>query len=206
MERQEIQFYKHKVNQYRGTPGQVGYGSTASQMTRLEMLVELLPVGKFSILDFGCGCGAFYGVARSYGIDVSRYIGIDAIEENIEDACSEFPEGDFRLLNWGDDCMPADTLTKESIDLVVFSGPFATTAPDVRSRYLKDFLEHTHYGMVGNFLTYNKRVEKYEDGCVLTSVKDVLDLIDTSVFKVVLRADYMPHDFTVSAVRWEPKS
>jgi SAM-dependent methyltransferase len=93
MEEHEVLFYKRLVREHRGTSRQVGAGSCQSQTIRFEVMIDVLDSllgpapGALSLLDFGCGKGdlASY-LARRGRLDMLRYTGIDAIEENVEDA------------------------------------------------------------------------------------------------------------------------
>ena len=147
-----------------------------------------------SILDFGCGKGDF-----KKNLYCKKYIGIDAIEENIEDAKANYSNTDFRLLNWnGED----DLLPDENIDLIIFSGAFATTNHDKKLKMFSKLLERANYGVVGNFLTENKKITDYKN-CILTKPIDIMDIIDTSQYAIQLKMDYLPHDFTIGALKWE---
>jgi len=153
-----------------------------------------------SILDFGCGKGDLVAYLKQYNIGAeSFYIGIDAMEENIEDA-QKFNKEDFRLLNWtGENNLLQEN---ETVDLILFSGSFATTEPHIRNKLFSKLLTIANIGVIGTFLTYNKIVPSYESGCVLTYPEEIFKLIDNSVFATQFKADYLPHDFTIGVIKW----
>lgn len=204
MKESEIEFYNKKVKNFRGTPAQVGYGSLQSQHIRFHYIRHELfkfikdTERKCSVLDFGCGTGYFYDQMKHF--EYINYTGIDAIKENIDDAIA----GDITRTNKFKHINADETFPYENYDFIVFSGPFSTTEPSEKIKLYETFLQKAKIGVIGNFIRYNSLVPKYEDGCYLTNPSEILRLIDPSEFKFNLIADYMPHDFTISAIRWEP--
>lgn len=203
MEQHEIDFYKRLVRDHRGSSRQVGAGSPASQEVRFEVMLDVLDsllgsaAGPLSLLDFGCGRGDLAAHLERHGrLESWSYSGIDAIEENVEDAralgC------DVRLARW-DGTGP---LAPEPFDVIVFSGAFATTTIERRLRIYRRLLEEARVGVVGNFLAFTPTVADYGDGMILMEPEQALAAIDRTRFRVQLRADYLRHDFTVGAVRW----
>ncbi len=200
MEAGEINFYKKLVQEHRGTSMQIGCSETG-QYKRFMALISVIKnmIGdkykELSILDFGCGKGDI----RKY-LECEKYIGVDAIEENIQDANEQYPYSDFRLLNWNgeDDLLPE----VGEIDLIIFSGAFATTNNDKKIKMFSKLLERANYGVVGNFLTENKKITDYKD-CILIKPIEIVRAIDTFLYGFQLKTDYLPHDFTIGVFKWE---
>lgn len=204
MEQHEIDFYKRLVRDHRGSSRQVGAGSSESQDVRFEVMLDVLDsllgkaAGPLSLLDFGCGRGDLAAYLERHGrLEGWSYSGIDAIEENVEDARAL--GHDVRLARW-DGTGP---LAPEPFDVVVFSGAFATTTIERRLRLFRRLLEEARVGVVGNFLAYTPTVADYGEGMILMEPEQALAAIDRTRFRVQLRADYLRHDFTVGAVRWQ---
>lgn len=206
MEDHEIAYYETLLHRHRGSPAQVGASSRASQEQRFTILLELLAgmvgadLGGLRLLDFGCGRGdlAVFLDGWRRPDDRPLYVGVDGMAENVEDA-RRAGDYDVRLLRWNGE----DRLVDEEVDLIVFSGAFATTPFERRRRMFRRLLELARLGVAGNFLTYNPRVEGYDEGCLLIDPEEVLSWIDRGRFRVCVRADYKPHDFTVAAIRWD---
>jgi SAM-dependent methyltransferase len=204
MQQHEIDFYRRLVREHRGTPRQVGAGSSASQSIRFDVMLEMLdsllgPAAEArSLLDFGCGRGDLARHLERRGrLDGLRYTGIDAIEENVADARAM--GYDARVLAWDG----VGALAPERFDLIVFSGAFATTSMQRRIRLYRGLLEQARIGVVGNFLTHTPTVADYGRDMILMDPAEALGAIDRTRFRVQLRADYLRHDFTIGAVRWD---
>jgi SAM-dependent methyltransferase len=203
MEEHEVLFYKRLVREHRGTSRQVGAGSCQSQTIRFEVMIDVLDSllgpapGALSLLDFGCGKGVLASyLARRGRLDMLRYTGIDAIEENVEDA--RLLGHEFRIARWDGE----GPLAPEPFDVIVFSGAFATTSMERRLWLYRRLLEEARVGVVGNFLARSPTVADYGEGMILMEPEQALAVIDRARFRVQLRADYLRHDFTVGAVRW----
>jgi SAM-dependent methyltransferase len=65
-----------------------------------EKICELLPDGKISILDAGCGNGYLVGVLKTAGHEV---VGIDVSSDGIEIAKKEYPDVQFETRSVYDD-------------------------------------------------------------------------------------------------------
>lgn len=210
MEEQEIQFYKKLAEENRGTPRQIGYGSAESQNMRFlqmfEVLYELMKsnardLSNPTFLDFGCGKADLYFFLEK-AFDNFTYIGVDAIVENVEDAKQAVPDSTIKLINWEGDGPILDEEADQTIDFVLFSGPFATTRPSLRNKILTQLIGRANIGIVGTFLRENASVDKYEEGCIFTNPCEIINLIDPAKFRYAIRAHYMPHDFTIGAAKW----
>ena len=204
MQDHEIAFYQRLARQHRGTSRQVGAWSGQSQTARFAVMFDVLDsllgdgLAGLSILDFGCGKGDLVAYLDRHGrLDTLRYIGIDGIEENVEDA-RRLGGYDFRLVRWNG----VGRVVDEPVDVIVFSGTFATTCIDRRLAMYGSLLAQARVGVVGNFLTSASGVKDYGEGMVLMDPEEALRVVDRAVFRVQIRADYLPHDFTVGAIRW----
>jgi SAM-dependent methyltransferase len=204
VEDREVDFYRRLAREHRGTSRQVGAWSARSQATRFDVILDVADsmlgerLAGLSVLDFGCGKGDLAAhLDRNGRLDTLRYIGIDAIEENVEDA-RKLGGHDFRLVRWNGEGRVVD----EPVDLIIFSGAFATTRMDRRLAMYGSLLGQARVGVIGNFLTSAPGVEDYGEEMLLMDPEEALRVVDRAVFRVQVRADYLPHDFTVGAIRW----
>jgi hypothetical protein len=156
MEDHEVAFYQGLARQHRGTSRQVGAWSEQSQTARFDVMFDVLD----SLL---CGKGDLVAYLDRHGrLDTLRYIGIDGIEENVEDA-RRLGGYDFRLVRWNG----VGRVVDEPVDVIVFSGTFATTCIDRRLAMYGSLLAQARVGVVGNFLTSTPGVKDYGEGMVL---------------------------------------
>lgn len=204
VEDHEVALYKRLVREHRGTPLQVGARSARSQEARFVVILDVLDsmLGErlrgLSLVDFGCGKGDLVAYLERRGrMGEIRYIGVDAIEENLEDARG-LGDHDFRLKRWDG----SEPLVEEGADLIVFSGTLATSRMERRIPMFRSLLEQARVGVVGNFLTWTPVVADW-GGAIPMEPKEALAAVDHHKFRVQLRADYLRHDFTVGAIRWD---
>ncbi len=207
MEAHEVELYRRMVREHRGTSRQIGAGSVESQEARFVVIRDVLDsmLGRrwlsMRLLDFGCGKGDLAAwLQRHCAYDCERnYVGIDAIAENIRDA-HELGDFDFRVQLW-DGTGP---LLSEPADLIVFSGTMNTTRLELRLAMFRQLLQQAKVGVVGNFLMSSGIAKKpFAPESILLEPDRCLREVDRDQFRVQLRADYLPHCFTVGAIRWE---
>ena len=203
MEEHEVEMYARLAREHRGTPLQVGAVSERSQEVRFQVILDVLDgmlgerLAGMSILDFGCGRGDLARYLERRGrLEGLRYVGVDGIAENVEDA-RRATGGDFRLLRWNGE----GRVVEDEVDLVVFSGAFGSTRMDRRIAMLRSLLAQARVGVVGNFLTWKPGVDDW-GGMILMDPEEALRVVDRTEFRVQLRADYLAHDFTLAAIRW----
>ena len=202
MEPHEVDFYQRLADEHRGTSRQVAAWSPASQALRYAVLMDVLDsmLGErlrgLRLLDFGCGRGDLAAWLADHGrMDDVRYLGVDGIQANVDDARARGL--DVRLVRWDG----RGTIVDEPVDVILFSGVFMTTAMDRRLAMLREMLEQARVGVVGNFLTWKPGVDDWGPGTILMEPAEALSAIDRHAFRFQLRADYLPHDFTIGAVR-----
>ena len=196
----EFKFYKNLAKLNRGTTRQIGYGSLSSQWVRFEVLFKAIQdiCGTIPsrILDFGCGRGDLLKYLHSKSCDVARikYIGIDAIEENIADAKTAWPNNRFDLFNYdGASELP-------NTDIAMFSGCFSTTPlEDIKKIYTR-LIEAADIGVVGNFLLKNPSMS-YEEGCLPRNLEELMTLIPVATHTFTIIGNYLPHDVTIAIQR-----
>lgn len=208
MDAKELDYYQTAAREHRGSTKQILWGSVNSQRCRFDLLVSVMQglLGdewrSMSLLDFGCGRGDLLPIlqeARFHG----RYVGVEAVKENFDDAIATLglhDPGYVRLFHqqW----QALEPVTDWPIDLVLVSGSFNATEPGNRNRTIQRMLIQARVGCVMNFLRETDRVPYHDSANVVTTPAEILTLFDPALFRLVVRADYMPHDFTVGAVRW----
>jgi hypothetical protein len=209
MNHKEIAFYEKLAAENRGTTRQVGWGSEYTQGLRFQVLCE---VGSHlftdeqrksaRIVDLGCGRGDLVAFLRKAGFS-GHYLGIDGVSANVEDGIKAYADAttEFKLMNW--DGVSSLEKVWGPVDIFFVSGAFGATEPARRNRFLMRMLtEHARLGVVTNFLRETDRISDYGAEAVLTDPSEVVRLLDPSVFRFLVRGDYLWNDFTVGISRW----
>lgn len=165
---------------------------------------KLLEVGIFpgcSVLDVGCGFGAFYEYLKMRDISVD-YTGIDIIPEFIEEAKRRSPECRLEITDLFD-----NGLEREAHDFVVQSGIFNLKLPsrnnlEFIARGLMLMLELSRIGIASNFLS-SRSERKQEDGSYIDPA-EIFKLRELTDCFLTVRHDYGEREFTIYAYK-EPR-
>lgn len=183
----KIDDLKAKYSQYLKSSEEhekVGWGSKESQMLRFQIISEISDDFLNSrILDYGCGLGRLFKFLEEKYFK-GAYLGYDILPDMVDNARALNPNGSFD-----------NELPQENFDYIVASGVFAFSTLDSAVSIIKSLYDRADKGVVVNFLsTHCSNKEEDEFYC---KPGELLDLCMTFCGKIVLRHDYLPHDFTV---------
>jgi len=167
----------------------VDWGSASSQRLRLRVLTEIGALEGASILDVGCGLGDLYALLQEEGLAVD-YHGIDLTPEMTAAVRERFPG--IRV-----DTAHLLDLDPEArrYDFVLASGIFYLLE-DVREAWA--LIEHMYrLAMRGvGFNSLSTWGPAPQDELVLDPLHTA-DRCRRLTSALVLRHDYLPHDFTI---------
>jgi len=172
----------------------VGWGSVDSQEKRFRVLTEIGNLDNDSILDVGCGLGAYFDYVHKTHSNLS-YTGIDINLNMIQEAQQRYSDIEFIHTN-----IIADThaLNDRKFDYVFLSGALNLSADkhhDTIEIIMKEMFVLANKGVAINFLSvFSDYLTPGEYYC---NPVDILQLAFSITKKVALRHDYMPHDFTI---------
>jgi ubiquinone/menaquinone biosynthesis C-methylase UbiE len=172
----------------------VGWGSVDSQEKRFRVLTEIGNLDNDSILDVGCGLGAYFDYVHKTHSNLS-YTGIDINLNMIQEAQQRHSDIEFIHTN-----IIADThaLNDRKFDYVFLSGALNLSADkhhDTIESIMKEMFALAKKGVAINFLSvFSDYLTPGEYYC---NPVDILQLAFSITKKVTLRHDYMPHDFTI---------
>jgi len=173
----------------------VDWGSSQGQKNRFQVLLAVGDLLNASILDIGCGVGHLveYLTEIEYQGD---YIGIDTLTEMVMAARERFPNWQFQ---------EGDILTSEIIwksDYVLGSGLFTFSDQKLMEVIIQAMFNACNQAVAFNALSvwsdHKESGEFYADP--LTTV----EFCHSVTPWVVLRHDYMPHDFTIYMYKESP--
>lgn len=200
MDERELEIYQKLSIENRGTSRQVGW-SISGQTKRFEAIVkimfDLVPSWKEKkLLDFGCGRGDLLRFLTENYQFKGSYYGIDGTPTNIEDAQTNLVNynGKFELLNWN------ESISLIENDLVLINGAFGYTLPASRNKMFLTLLEQSNIGVICTFLKRSALIKTFENN-IFTSIEEILSLIDHDKYKIILRTDYLPHDFAIGVIK-----
>jgi SAM-dependent methyltransferase len=188
-------FYNQRVQTYGYDPRACDYGRAESQRRKFSVLASATDYNGLSVLDVGCGFADYAGflAERHPGIE---YHGIDLSPAMIEKARQARPDLDLRVANLFD--LPSD----EFYDVVSANGIFyllGTEAPALMRRLVSEMFRRCRRGVVFNSLSTWASVQ--EQGEYYADPLEVVAWCRELSPWVVLRHDYLPHDFTVFVAR-----
>ena len=191
-----VEFYSGLIKQYGFDTRSLDWGSRESQEKRFEILCGISDLSAKSVLDLGCGLGNLREYLEERNILV-QYTGYDLAPGMIFNARQRLPEDHFEVCNILEGPEP-----EPAFDYVLSSGIFylrQTEPMNFMDKILRRMFALCRRGIAFNTLSLlaDRRVnnEFYADPA------EVLKLCHSITRRVILRHDYLPHDFTVYLYR-----
>jgi len=180
--------YVPLVAKYGDSFQSVDWGSIQGQQKRFRVLLEAMDFNNARILDVGCGVGHLVDYLKEHNYD-GHYLGIDLVREMTETAARRHPAWDFRFetnINNAEDFSP---------DIVVASGLFTFADEDMLKDVVQKLFAVTRNAVAFNSLSlWGGGMEPNEYNA---DPVRVLEFCRSLTERVVLRHDYLPHDFTI---------
>lgn len=188
----EIQtFYDQLIEAYGpNDPKALGWQTAESQTKRFQILSEIGTLNGASVLDVGCGVGDLYGYLLQKIVNFT-YRGIDSNELMIQSAKSKYPGTEFILSGIAE-------YNDNTFDYVLSSGLLNLKIPNHRKVYFGYIMKMFDLSKIG--LAFNMLNNKFHDDdetYAAYSVTEIYELCSTLSTKIVIRQDYLPHDFTI---------
>lgn len=166
----------------------VNWGSKESQEKRFEVLMNISQdFIESSIIDVGCGLGHFADFIKDRKF-LGAYYGIDILNEMIKNAQKRHPELIFK----NSDLSSCDN---SSYDYVIMSGIFTLANLMIYQKEINNAFRVCKKGIAFNTLS-SWAIQK-EKGEFYADPLKTLEFCAKLTSKVVLRHDYLPHDFTI---------
>ncbi|HTX02775.1 MAG TPA: class I SAM-dependent methyltransferase [Candidatus Acidoferrales bacterium] len=190
-------YYSGKLRDYGPTPRGVDWNSVQSQEVRFQQLARVLPEGSdYSILDYGCGYGAFLDFLAARDRH-PRYCGFDVSNAMIESARALHAQNERAAFS-------ADSGSLQPADFVVASGIFSVKM-DVPTaeweNYVHATIERMHAlsrkGFAFNLLTSYSDPERMRTDLYYAVPARYFDLCEGYSRWVALLHDYGLYEFTL---------
>lgn len=140
-------YYEEKLRQHGATPNGVDWNGEASQHVRFDSLSKVITCGAgepFSIDDYGCGYGAYFGYLNEHGFKKIDYLGLDVSADMAGEGRRLHPAASFAIGN----------TSPRVADYAVASGIFNVALDLERpewERYVLDTLDAMHAATTRGF-------------------------------------------------------
>jgi SAM-dependent methyltransferase len=190
-------YYTGKLRDFGPTPRGVDWNSEQSQTIRFEQLARVLPEGSdFSVLDYGCGYGAFLDFLNARD-QHPHYLGFDVSEAMIESAREVQAQNERASFT-------AESAELQPADFVVASGIFSVkmdVATQEWENYVRGTIERMHAlsrkGFAFNLLTSYADPERMRPDLYYAQPGFYFDLCESYSRWVALLHDYGLYEFTL---------
>lgn len=189
------QFYNRRVEQYGHDPRACDYGRPESQFKKFAILADVLPLANKTLLDVGCGFADYAPYVNARFGSVS-YTGIDLSPQMIATAKQLQPDLDLRVRNI------LDQAGQAQFDVVTTNGIFyllGDSAPDLMQQMIQRMFSLAREAVAFNSLS--AWAPRQDAGEFYADPLETLKFCRTVSPRVVLRHDYLPHDFTIYLYR-----
>jgi len=185
-----VRFYEHRLRRYGNSPRTLGL-SPESQRRRFQVLAEVGDLQRSEVLDVGCGLGHLYDFFDERSLRLS-YRGADLSPKLIARARRLHPGVDFEVL----DALGGSMLWEA--DFVLSSGVLnleTGSAGAAMSRLLRSAFAACRRATAVNMLS--TWADWRDPGRHYFDPSRALRVARRLTPRVVMRHDYLPHDFTL---------
>ena len=192
-------YYTEKIKEHGVTPRGVDWNSTESQELRFEQLSRVFAAesADISILDYGCGYGAYYAYLQKTGRPF-HYTGFDISQEMVDQGKAH--NAPAKNLSW---C--TELAENQQFDYVVASGIFNVRLQhddEEWKKYIDDVILNmnkiSRKGFSFNMITSYSDKEYMRDYLYYANPGAIFDLCKTNCSKyVAVLHDYPLYEFTI---------
>lgn len=186
------QHYVPLIQRYGFDFRSVDWGTQQGQEVRFQILLEVGNLLDASLLDMGCGLGHLVKHLTARGFR-GKYLGIDVLPEMLACAREHYPHWQFQE---GDILDPEKSWTA---DYVVGSGLFTFGDNELMQSTVQAMFQTCTKAVAFNSLS--AWADHKETGEFYADPLGTLEFCRTLTPWVILRHDYLPHDFTIYMYR-----
>lgn len=178
------------------------WASERTQKLRFDVLIDLLGADRLEgavLLDLGCGDGALAAHLVDRGIDFGRYIGVDALHEQVlAGEARQIPRTDFACRDLLD---APGSLGQWGADIAIISGTLNTMSQEVAIRFVNHAFSAVNTALAFNFLSDRPAPERVKADLGPARRHDVVRWIDEVLERTPLvgfRQDHLDgHDAAI---------
>lgn len=206
--------YETEVDRY----AKLGYSSFASQEERLRSACEIMHrewfrvekalISRFSVLDVGCGFGDLLRACEFWGIELTKYVGVDFMLEFVDEAEERFAEeissGQAEFFRFSVEDLEK-VFEPESFDFVVAIDLFTEKIDDIDNMWrMKECLlkmwKICKFGMIHTHLSSRKDIIRNREFAV-DPAKLLTWCYDNFGWRQILSQGYAPMVFTIGSFK-----
>lgn len=186
--------YNKRIAEHGPTANALNVGKPDYYLRQHEAHLELIPASASSVIDVGCGLGAFYEFLISKGRKMS-YLGIDIVPEFVRAAGESLLGAVFVCRDIFKDGLPA--AADHIVMCQVFNNRFKSSdnATVIREA-IRICFEATNMSVSIDMLS--KYVNYEEQSLFYSDPEQMFAYAKTLTPYVVLKHDYVPHHFTLA--------
>lgn len=187
-------YYTEKIIKHGPTPNGVDWNGKESQYLRFEVLSNIIEENNVSILDYGCGYGAFYDFLKQKNIQTD-FTGFDMSQTMIDECKKIHKDG-----NW-------ITLLDEEkkYDYIIASGIFNVMLDNNKDewknyifRCIQIFNQKSIKGFAFNMLTTYSDIDKAKEYLFYGEPEEIFKYCKNNISKkVILNHSYPLYEFTI---------
>ncbi len=196
-----IKRYKERYDEYGVSPKTLGW-TKGKQDIRFDVLTSQWDLNGKVILDVGCGFGDLYSYLKNKRkLKVARYIGIDLVDDLVNEANKIFKGDEVPIFILGDfleNCQ--EIIEKYDIDYVFISGTFNFMLEKENNHtFVFNILEKAfkiaNSGLACDFLSPN--VDFKNDLNFHMDIPALYSFSTGLTRNIVIRHDYMPFEYAL---------
>ncbi|HAT18011.1 MAG TPA: hypothetical protein DCS76_09475 [Gemmatimonadetes bacterium] len=195
-------YYESRLAEHGATAQGVDWRDDESHTVRNRVLMDLArPRSDETILDFGCGYGAFLGFLRSQGF-TGRYVGVDLSRKMVEQARLLYGDDEYSTFSVADS-------PNQCVEVVVASGVFNVRAGHSLESWqvyvdntIRLLARSATSRIALNFMSAHSDNHLRNPDLHYESIGRISDLLFQNVGRcIAVRQDYQLHEFSVVARR-----
>lgn len=185
--------YLPLLSRYGDTNMVVDFQHAGNHQARFGILAGIDDISDKSILDVGCSVGHFAGWLQERGYE-GEYLGVDLLPEMVDRARNAHPGFRFERADL------LDPKTSYVADYVMSSGIFHLGDQEFMQRMITAMFKSCRKGVAINSLSswddFNSQA-----GFFCADPLKTLEFCRTLTPQLLMRHDYLPHDFTIFLFR-----
>ncbi len=191
-----VEFYSYLIHKYQFDPRAVDWGSQKSQELRFSVLVQIGQLHGTSVLDVGCGLCDLLSYLQRNGISLD-YTGYDITPAMVESARQRFPHALIEVRD-----LMAESDPPPQFDYVLASGIFYLR--QLEPMVYLELMVRRMFALCRRGVAFNTLsvfAPQHHPSEFYADPAQVLTMCLKMTPHVVIRHDYLPHDFTVYLYR-----